>query len=129
MHFIERTIGEGSFAVRLSLIDTGRGLSGTLTGGDSPHVGRVVLAVPRASLANAENPSCDLYTVPVPGHLDYVVAQRMATELCRSTGQPVSITSGIHIDHATPGDISLIEEICRELTRFAIKELSTKFPE
>ncbi|MBQ3386731.1 MAG: hypothetical protein IJG53_05345 [Eggerthellaceae bacterium] len=119
----DETLGEGSFAIRLILHDTGRGLAGVLTGGDSPHVGSVVLAVPRASLANAENPSCDVFTVPVPGHLDYVVAQDVATLLCRAYGEPVSVTAGIHVDDATAEDLETIKVICRNL---ALKALTAE---
>ena len=120
MSGFDETLGEGSFSIHLQIIDTGRGLAGVLTGGDSPHVGSVVLAVPRPSLADAENPSCDLFTVPVPGHLDYVVAQQMATALCKAVEQPVSITAGIHVDGASAEDIANIKEICRELTQRAL---------
>lgn len=123
MVLFNETVGEGSFAVHLIVHDTGRGLVGVLTGGNSPHVGSVVLATPRQSLADAENPSCDLYTVPVPGHLDYVVAGRMAAELCRACEQPVSITAGIHVDGASAADIHRIEDYCCHLTQLVLQRL------
>ena len=123
MQTFEYVCGEGSFTVRLILHDTGRGIVGVLIGGDSPHVGSVVLAVPRSSLANADSISCDLYTVPVPGHLDYVVAQDMARVLCVACGQPVSITAGIHVDGATQAEIARISELCRQLTWQAARAL------
>ena len=114
MDVFEKTRGEGSFAVSLSVSDTGRGLACLLTGGDSPHIGSVVLAIPRASLSG-EGASCDIYTIPVPGHLDYVVAQEVASALCKARQVPVSVSAGIHIDGASQADIARIEETCRQL--------------
>lgn len=39
--------GSGRVNLKLQLYDTGNGLQGLLTGGETPHIGGVVLAVPR----------------------------------------------------------------------------------
>lgn len=92
--------------------DTGRGWVGSLTGGESPHVGGVVLAVPRVSLSGSDAASCDIYSVPVPGHLDNEMGRFVADLLCRATGSVVSLSSGIHIDHAEPGELDDIRKNC-----------------
>ncbi|WP_449315018.1 prenylated flavin chaperone LpdD [Rubneribacter sp.] len=109
---VEVHAGQGRFKVRLLLEDTGRGWVGSLTGGESPHVGGVVLAVPRPSLADVGKASCDVYSVPVPGHLDNEVGLPMARALCRAVGEPVALGCGIHIEHADPADLQEIRDNC-----------------
>jgi hypothetical protein len=46
----ELSKGTGRHKVLLRLWDTSAGWVGSLTGGEAPHVGGVVLAVPRASM-------------------------------------------------------------------------------
>jgi hypothetical protein len=115
--------GSGKHQVLLRLWDSGGGWTGSLTGGEAPHVGGVVLAVPRPSLAGRGR-SCDLWNIPVPGHLDNEVAVPLAKRLCVESGLPVSLTSGIHVDSATDGDIALLAVNCEEAGRsfFAMLE-------
>jgi hypothetical protein len=108
---VESSAGEGRHRVCLALWNTGNGWIGSVTGGDAPHVGGVVLAVPRPSLTGGGQ-SCDLWAIPVPGHLDHEVASSMARELCVRLGAAVSLTAGIHIEQASPEDIRQIRENC-----------------
>ena len=118
MNMVERTAGSGNGEVTLKLEDTGRGWYGSLTGGESPHVGGVVLALPRKSLTG-EGESADLYLIPVPGHKDLEAAVPLAKALASRLGVPVSLTAGIHVDGADPSLIAEIQKNCQvALERF-----------
>ncbi len=109
--FAEYTVSAGSderLAVRLELKDTGRGWLGLLTGGESPHIGGVVLATPRPSLADPSKTSCDVASIPVSGHLDNEVGSEVAALLCKTMEDAVVVVSGIHADNASPDDITEI---------------------
>ena len=108
--------GSGLHEITLNYHLTGRGAIVALTGGDSPHVGAVVLSAPRKSLTG-EGGSCDTGVVPLPGHKDMAVGQELAETLCKALGQPVSVTAGIHIDGATEEDLAAIIQNCRTLCR------------
>lgn len=108
----EINAGEGKHQVCLRLWETMDGWIGSLTGGETPHVGGVVLAVPRDSLTGAGT-SCDIWAIPVPGHLDNEVAVPLVKQICVNRGVAVSLTAGIHIDNATSADIALIRENCQ----------------
>jgi hypothetical protein len=108
--------GEGKYQVLLRLWDTSNGLVGSLTGGEAPHVGGVVLAVPRPSLAGS-GISCDQWLIPVPGHKDLEVAAPLAKQICSYMCVSVSLTAGIHIDRATTEDIVKIKANCLEVGR------------
>lgn len=104
-------VGQEKHKVRFSATFTGNGISVCLTGGDKPHVGGVVLSIPRASLTG-KGISSDAWVIPVPGHKDVVVAEEVGRKICRETGQVVAVTAGIHIDNALPEDLKIFRENC-----------------
>jgi len=111
--------GEGRCRIMLNLIDTGNGIHGLLTGGEKPHVGGVVLALPRPSL-RGEGWSTDVYITPVPGHKDVDVARTVAEMLTRELRLPVAITAGIHSDNLSPEELCKIICHCDTLTSSAL---------
>ncbi|ATW27263.1 hypothetical protein [Candidatus Formimonas warabiya] len=113
--------GEENHKVILSVSLTEQGISTLLTGGDRPHVGGMVLAVPRTSLTGS-GISSDVWIVPVPGHKDVTAAEQVATVICRETGEVVAVTAGIHIDGATGKDLELILKNVQEGARLAAAE-------
>jgi hypothetical protein len=109
--------GEGRCQITLTLTDTGHGLHGLLTGGEKPHVGGVVLALPRPSL-RGEGWSSDIYITPVPGHKDVNVARTVAERLARELRVPIAITAGIHSDNLCPEELSqLISHLDRLISK------------
>lgn len=111
--------GEGRCQITLDLTDTGNGIHGLLTGGEKPHVGGVVLALPRPSL-RGEGWSADVYITPVPGHKDVEVARPVAETLARELRLPVAITAGIHSDALCSEELSEIIGHCDTLTLSAL---------
>ena len=108
------TVGEGRTRVSLYVNDTGRGISALLVGGDSPHVGGVVLASPRCSLAKSENVSCDVSSITLPGHLDNKIGSTVAQILCTSLECVVSLACGIHVEGATYEELVSVQKHCKQ---------------
>lgn len=108
----ETIIGSGKHQVKLQALNSENGWCILLTGGETPHIGGVVMAVPRLSLTG-KGQSCDLYVVPVSGHKDTDVAGPLAEDVCRHTGRIVTVSAGIHIENAALDDLRLIAENCR----------------
>lgn len=115
--------GGGRCQISLFLMDTGNGLNGLLTGGGKPHVGGVVLALPRPSLSG-EGWSTDVYITPVPGHKDVEVARVVAEKLARELRCPVVITAGIHSDNLRPEELKEIICHCNTLSQAALTSFS-----
>lgn len=111
--------GEGRCRITLNLTDTGDGIHGLLTGGEKPHVGGVVLALPRPSL-QGEGWSADVYITPVPGHKDVEVARTVAETLARELQLSVVITAGIHSDALSLEELGKIIKHCETLTVSAL---------
>lgn len=116
--------GEGRCRICLTIIDTGHGLHGLLTGGEKPHVGGVVLAIPRKSL-RGEGWSADAYITPVSGHKDVDVARTVAETLARELQIPVAITAGIHSDNLTPQELDQILNHCSTLSQSALNSMNS----
>jgi len=108
-------LGEGKLEVTLTIFDTGKGIHGILTGGEEPHLGGVVLALPRPSLAQSDLWSADLYITPVPGHKDVEVANTLAAILSKDLKQPIVISAGIHSDDLARDEINIIINYCEQL--------------
>ena len=117
--------GEGKLKVALEVFRHDEGLNAILTGGEKTHVGAVVLALPRVSL-RGEGASCDCYVIPVPGHKDDVIAKTLATALCRAVGEPVCVSAGVHIDHATEEEIRILLDNCADITSRAEEYYKTE---
>lgn len=98
------------------LTTEGRGLTLRITGGDSPHVGAVAMAVPSLNAATGEK-TCDVSILTGPGHKDRLLAEKVANMVCRKTGEIVSATAGVHIDGATKEDLQLLYENTMEAAR------------
>ena len=117
--------GAGRCRVHLTVMDTGNGLQGLLTGGEKPHVGGVAMALPRPSL-RGEGWSSDVFMLPVPGHKDVEPAAAMAGIFARELLVPVTVTAGIHTDQLTPEELAQIGKNCDALTQAALKFLKPR---
>lgn len=90
-----------------------------ITGGEKPHVGCVVLAMPEDDSARG----CDLKMLTVPEHKDHLLAGPLAEELCRKTGYTVSVSAGIHIDNAKADEIRILIDNARKALDIVIAEI------
>lgn len=99
------THGEGKHIIKLEILTTDkRGITIFITGGDTPHVGAVALAVPSKNAATGEN-TCDLNVITAYGHKDRFLAEKVADMVCRKTGEITSVTAGVHVDDAEKEDL------------------------
>lgn len=85
-----------------------------LVGGEEPHLGAVVLSLPRQSLDDPGRVSCTSSTLPLVGHKDDEAARPLAEMLAREANCPVSVAAGIHIHRAAAADIEKIMENCMD---------------
>ena len=120
---LSSSAGEGRYRVDIAAVITGDGISVLLTGGELPHVGAVVISVPRNSLAG-EGVSCDSWVMPVPGHKDAEAARPVAELICRSTGQTTVVTAGIHINQAVSWELEALLNNCNTAAKQLVSLLT-----
>ena len=84
----------------------------TLSGGEKPHIGCVVQAVPRPSLSGDGTISVTSSVINLTGHKDEFLCRRLAENRCRETGKVV-----VYMDHITGEQIEeLLKNIDRMMT-------------
>ncbi len=71
-----------------------------LWGGDRPHLGCTVLAVPRPSLTGAGT-SATSSVVNLPGHKDEALCRRLAEEIAAASNRVTVCSGGVHVDRIT----------------------------
>ncbi len=94
----------------------------TVMGGDSPHIGTVVLAQSRPSLQEKDKLSATSSVLNLPGHKDECVCRKVAETLASAWNTNVVCTGGIHIDQIEPEQIKKIADAVDELIAQMIQE-------
>lgn len=120
--------GRGKHKVYLFATVTAGGILANLTGGEEPHLGAVVLSVPRPSLETPGVISCTTSSLPLLGHKDDEAASPVAEMLAIKTELPVSVAAGIHVRGATGEDIEIIKNNCIDCGRKLISLIEGQFP-
>lgn len=87
----------------------------TISGGEKPHIGCSVLAVPRPSLTGDGSMSCTSSVLNVTGHKDEVICRLMAEEVCKKKGAVTLCCGGIHMDGITQEQILEVVNTARIL--------------
>lgn len=109
---IERELSFSRITVRV--FSVGEDCLIVLEGGDSPHIGGCVLAVPRPSLTG-EGISCTSSVINVSGHKDEQLLRLLAEKKCKTSGQVVVCTGGFHKDNITKDQIREAEKAAAEI--------------
>ena len=101
-------MNEDTISVRVVDSDSGRSLTAwvreigddvvvAVGGGDRPHVGCVVLAVPTSGRGSTGfSPSISVLTIPP--HKEEPIARAVAECVCRTLGRVTVVTAGVHED-------------------------------
>lgn len=103
---------------------TCNGIVVLLQGGEEPHVGAVVLTVPRPSLTGEEKTSCNSWVAPVSGHKDDEIAKPAAEMIASATGKVTVVVAGIHIHAAKTEEIARFLTNCNRLVQKFIKTIT-----
>lgn len=110
--------GEGRYKIELTAVITADGISMTLTGGEKPHIGGVVMCLPYAG-----EKSCDKWITPLPGHKDIIAADLVAEKIAQVTKEKTVVVSGIHINDARAEEIQILLNNCRQAADNMASEL------
>ena len=85
-----------------------------LQGGEQPHIGCTVLAVPRESLRGNGVPSSTASVLNLPGHKDEALCRLLAERLSARENAVVACSGGFHVDGITEGQIREVYEVVEE---------------
>lgn len=108
-----------SFSVlHLDIFPIGEDIAALLYGGDRPHIGCTVLAVPRPSLRGDGLMSCTSSVINLTGHKDEQICRYAAEALCRKYRTAVNCTGGFHFDGISEEQIGELMEKLEKLLGF-----------
>lgn len=91
--------------IRVQVTRLGTDYSMVVQGGEMPHVGSVVLAVPRLSLRGDGSISTTSSVLNVTGHKDEAVCRYLAEHTARKKNAVVVCAGGFHMDGITEEQI------------------------
>jgi len=115
--------GDLPYRVEAEVFFVGADLLVILSGGDSPHIGSIAVALPRPSLADAEKISSTSSVYNFVGHKDQAIAQRVSEGLSAELNRHVVVVAGFHVDAISTEGIAQVVENCEGLARIILKEL------
>lgn len=123
----QEIIKELSFAeLTIKFTKIGNDYHVLLTGGDVPHIGCTVLALPRPSLTGDGSVSSTASVLNVTGHKDEALCRQLAERLAAAGNAAVVCSGGFHVDGITRQQIrevqQAVDEICRLLCEALQKE-------
>ena len=110
------------YYVHCDVVEMGKDYSLAVYGGDTPHIGSVVMAIARPSL-NGEGIGVTSSVINGTGHKDQDIARWFAESLAKRKSCTVICGCGIHVDDITPDQISLVKKNCGVLLEKLLKKI------
>ncbi|ADK82474.1 prenylated flavin chaperone LpdD [Sediminispirochaeta smaragdinae] len=105
---IHKTVVAGRAVIEFTLFQIGEDLLLVIAGGQTPHIGAVTLSLPRKSLTDDGSTSSSTSVLAVPAHKDDEIARSVSAHISSRLNRNVVVACGIHIDHASSGEIERI---------------------
>ncbi|HIX68541.1 MAG TPA: hypothetical protein H9735_10545 [Candidatus Anaerostipes excrementavium] len=110
---IEKELSFAKLTVKISRI--GEDYEITIQGGEKPHIGCVVLAVPRPSLEENGKRSSTSSVLNVTGHKDEVLCRYLAEQTAAKENAVTVCCGGFHMDHITKEQIKEVKQAVKEM--------------
>lgn len=110
---IEKQLSFSVLTVRMRRVGTDCVI--TVQGGDRPHIGSVVMAVPRPSLDGSGAASATSSVLNLTGHKDEEICRYLAETAAKKLQAVIVCTGGFHIDQASEMQIQEVLQAVREI--------------
>ena len=122
------SVRSGNLTLECRLIPSGRDLNVTVTGGSSPHIGSVSLAVPRPSLRGDGSTSATVSTLNLTGHKDGELGDEFARALSSVLNCVTVVTCGVHTDGLDAAGIETYRSLAESLRAEVLSEMKKEMP-
>lgn len=118
---IRQTAGE--YELTVSAAAVGSDILLLLQGGDNPHIGCAVQAIPRKSLSGDGSMSATSSVLNLVGHKDEFLCRQLAETVASRTNAVVVCTGGFHVDDIRQAVIGQLSEAVEIIADEIIKKL------
>ena len=105
---IEKELSFAQLTIEMKQI--GRDYEVSLRGGQKPHIGCTVLAIPRLSLSGDGSISATSSVLNVTGHKDETLCRYLAEKIASAKNAVVVCTGGFHMDHISKAQIDEVTD-------------------
>ncbi len=112
---IEKRIDLEFTWIELKAVKIGEDISVWVYGGERPHIGCTVLAIPRPSLSGDGSGSVTSSVLNVTGHKDEALCRRIAEAFCKKYGVTTVCSGGFHMERITMGQIVEVIQAVEEM--------------
>lgn len=110
---IERELSFTKLTIKFT--KTGKDYHMLLQGGDRPHIGCTVLALPRPSLKRNGRLGSTASVINVTGHKDEYLCRYLAEKMAAAQNAVVVCTGGFHTDRITEEQIWEVKQAVEEM--------------
>ena len=111
--------------IEVTVLSIGEDLQSCLAGGEKPHIGCVVQAVPRESLTGDGSWSATSSVWNRTGHKDEVLCRMLAEKICSACRVVTVCSGGVHIDGITGEQIRELVDAMERIGDEIAEELKT----
>lgn len=101
--------------IKLYVLKLGDDYNITISGGDKPHIGSSVLAIPRLSLTGDGSVSATSSVMNMIGHKDEQICRYVAERICKRKNAVVLCSGGFHVDNISKDGIYEVLQAVKEL--------------
>ena len=112
---VVKKISTPDFDIEAGAAKIGEDILLYIQGGDRPHIGCTVMAVPRPSLSGNGERSVTSSVMNLTGHKDESICRMLAEDVCRTCGKTVVCTGGVHLEQITMEQIKEVENAAKRL--------------
>lgn len=112
----------GGYTVSCNIIPMGKDYTLAVYGGDTPHVGSVVMSSARPSLTG-EGIGVTSSVLTGLGHKDDVVAKLFAEAVAKSGNCTAVCACGIHIDDIDSAQLETVKQSCEKLLQRVLETI------
>lgn len=102
------------YEIRCHVIRMGKDYTLAVYGGDTPHIGSVVMSTARPSLTG-EGIGVTSSVLNGMGHKDEIIARQFAETLAKEKNCTVVCSCGIHVDDIQAEQLEVVQEKCGRL--------------
>ena len=121
---VVKKISTPDFDIEAGAAKIGEDILLYIQGGDKPHIGCTVMAVPRPSLSGNGERSVTSSVMNPTGHKDENICRMLAEDVCRTCGKTVVCTGGVHLENITAEQINEVRIAAEQLEEMLISELN-----
>ena len=120
------SVTDGARTLRAVIVREGEDLVVSVSGGDRPHVGCAVMAVPHR-FRKGDGYSATVSVLCLSPHKEERIARPVAETLARSTGAVTVVVAGVHEDDADSLAIAAWIELADQLPPAILRRLDRDY--